>query len=135
MKKTRNTRQRTIILDILRQTRSHPSVEVIYLEARKTLPSISLGTIYRNLGLLRDQGLVKEIRFGDANGSRFEATVPPHAHFHCGHCHAIHDIELPDVLLDFGWEHSSFISSIDTLELHVIGACAACSPSLVPTGV
>ncbi len=129
LKKSRNTRQRTVILDILRQTRSHPSAETIYQEARKSLPSISLGTVYRNLGFLREQKMVKEIRANEEAGSRFEAALPPHAHFHCGLCSAIHDIPLPDALYDFGWERSEFVSSVTDLELHVIGACADCSPS------
>ncbi len=129
LKKSRNTRQRAIILEILRQTRSHPSAELIYREARKALPNISLGTVYRNLGFLREQKMVKEIRANDDAGSRFEAAIPPHGHFHCGHCNAIHDIPLPDSFNDFGWERSEFVSSVSELELHVIGACAACAPS------
>jgi Fe2+ or Zn2+ uptake regulation protein len=128
VKKSRNTRQRAVILDILKMTRSHPSAEMIYHEARKALPNISLGTVYRNLGFLREQGAVKEIRCSDVTGSRFEATIPLHAHFHCGSCHAIHDIPLPDTLHDFGWERAEFISAIHALELHVIGSCAECAP-------
>jgi Fe2+ or Zn2+ uptake regulation protein len=135
LKKSRNTRQRTVILDILRQTRSHPSAEAIYREARKKLPNISLGTVYRNLGFLRDQGMVKEIRAAISAGSRFEAAIPPHAHFHCCHCDLVVDIPLPETLYDFGWERSEHISSINELELHVIGACANCAPSPVPAGV
>lgn len=127
--KSRNTRQRTVILDILRQTRSHPTAEAIYREARKMLPNISLGTVYRNLNFLRDQGAVKEIRACNGSGSRFEAMIPPHAHFHCDRCDAVLDIPLPDTLYDFGWERSEFISSINTLELHVVGSCASCSPT------
>ena len=134
LKKSRNTRQRTVILEILRQTRAHPSAEAIYREARKKLPNISLGTVYRNLGFLREQGVVKEIRAASAIGSRFEAAISPHAHFHCRQCDTVVDIPLPDTLSDFGWERSGVISSVSELELHVIGACARCSQSPVPAG-
>jgi Fe2+ or Zn2+ uptake regulation protein len=134
VKKSRNTRQRSIILDILKQTRSHPSAEAIYREARKALPNISLGTVYRNLGFLREQGMVKEIRANDDAGSRFEAVIPPHAHFHCGHCNAIHDIPLPAALCEYGWEHCEPVSSVRELDLHVIGACTECAAGLAHAG-
>ncbi|MHB9060549.1 MAG: transcriptional repressor, partial [Desulfobacteria bacterium] len=47
MKKTRNTRQRGVILGILRESHEHPTAEMIYREARRALPNISLGTVYR----------------------------------------------------------------------------------------
>lgn len=127
MTKSRNTRQRTVILDILRQTRSHPTAESIYREARRKLPNISLGTVYRNLNFLRDQGVVKEIRACTGTGSRFEAVISPHAHFHCDRCDSVVDIPLPDTLSEFGWKDSEFISSVSALELHVVGSCTACS--------
>jgi Fe2+ or Zn2+ uptake regulation protein len=130
MKKTRNTRQRTIILDILRATRSHPNAEAIYREARAKMPNISLGTVYRNLGFLREQGLVNELRATDTASSRFEAAIPPHAHFHCLRCNAIHDIPLPECISEFGWRHNDLVGSIESLELTIAGECAECVPVL-----
>ena len=73
MKKSRNTRQRAVILDILRKNESsHPTADLIYREARKILPNISLGTVYRNLNFLREQGQVHEIRTNTESSSRFE---------------------------------------------------------------
>ena len=129
MKKTRNTRQRSVILEILRSTRSHPSAEAIYREARVMLPHISLGTVYRNLGFLRDQGLVRELGILDASGSRYEATIAPHAHFRCLLCNAIHDIPLPATIDDLGGVRSEVISSILEFELHVSGHCTGCIPA------
>lgn len=136
MKKSRNTRQRTVIMELLRQTREHPPAEVIYREARKILPNISLGTVYRNLNFLREQGQVNEIRANGGASSRFEAVLPPHAHFHCRHCHSVQDIRLPDCLTNLEWaRQESCISSIDGVELHVTGACSVCAPLPLPTGV
>jgi Fe2+ or Zn2+ uptake regulation protein len=128
MKKTRNTRQRAVILEILRATRSHPNAEAIYSAARAKLPNISLGTVYRNLGFLREQGLVNELRSGDAAGSRFEAVIPPHAHFRCVVCNAVHDIPLPAGVSDSAWVADGFAGTIMSLDLTVTGECTACVP-------
>jgi len=132
LKKSRNTRQRAVILNILRKSESsHPTADTIYREARKSLPNISLGTVYRNLNFLREQGLVREIRSNSAPSSRFEGDNPPHAHFHCTLCRSVHDIPLPESLRSLRWEDEAPISTIDSLELHILGACVDCGAALV----
>lgn len=126
MKKSRNTRQRAVILEILRKNPVHPTAEDIYREARRALPNISLGTVYRNLNFLRDQGLVREVRSNSDTSSRFEAEIPPHAHFHCTECRTVVDLPLPDSLQNVSWEGSSNVGTVKTLDLHVIGACSSC---------
>jgi Fe2+ or Zn2+ uptake regulation protein len=126
MKKTRNTRQRGVILDILRDSHEHPTAEIIYREARRVLPNISLGTVYRNLNFLRDQGTVREIRSGEGGSSRFEGADIPHAHFHCVHCNALLDIRLPLTLESLRFEEEERISAVSLVDLHVIGSCTGC---------
>jgi Fe2+ or Zn2+ uptake regulation protein len=126
MKKTRNTRQRGVILDILQETCSHPTAETVYREARRVLPNISLGTVYRNLNFLRDQGVVREIRPSDGGSSRFEGAHNPHAHFHCVHCNALLDIPLPGALENLRFEEEEGISAVSLIDLHVIGSCSGC---------
>ena len=55
---------------------------------------MSMGTVYRNLNILIDQGLVKKLDFG-STFDRFEANVIPHYHFVCEACGAIIDLKLP----------------------------------------
>lgn len=126
LKKSRNTRQRALILDILRGTQAHPTAEAIYKEARRTMPNISLGTVYRNLNFLRAQGLVREVRSNDDASSRFEGACEPHAHFHCQVCLTVHDIPLPEAVASLSWDGVEKISRVRALELHVIGACRQC---------
>ncbi|MGA8752541.1 Fur family transcriptional regulator [Candidatus Deferrimicrobium sp.] len=126
MKKTRNTRQRGVILDILQESCSHPTAETVYREARRVLPNISLGTVYRNLNFLRDQGAVREIRPSDGGSSRFEGAHTPHAHFHCVHCNALLDIPLPGALENLRFEEEEGISAVSLIDLHVIGSCSGC---------
>jgi len=125
MKKTRNTRQRGVILDILRESCEHPTAEMIYREARQALPNISLGTVYRNLNFLRDQGAVREIRPSEGGSSRFDRADIPHAHFHCVHCSALLDIALPPALESLTLEEEK-ISAVSLVDLHVIGSCSGC---------
>ncbi len=131
MKKSRNTRQRAVILEILRAEGAHLTAEAIYTEARKALPNISLGTVYRNLNFLRRQGMVHEIRSNTASCSRFEGNHPPHAHFHCTTCHSVVDIPLPDALVGMSWQNQRNISVVDSMEIHITGACSQCAPTLV----
>ena len=126
MKKTRNTRQRGVILDILQESCSHPTAETVYREARRVLPNISLGTVYRNLNFLRNQGTVREIRPSDGGSSRFEGAHTPHAHFHCVHCNALLDIPLPGTLGNLRFEEEEGISAVSLIDLHVIGSCSGC---------
>jgi len=125
-KKSRNTKQRAVILEILKKSGAHPTAEAIYQEARKVLPNISLGTVYRNLNSLREQGLAREIRTNSESSSRFEGKCPPHAHFHCTECLSVLDLPLPTCLEEFPWKGDTEISSVNSLDLHVIGACSQC---------
>ena len=127
MKKSRNTRQRAVILDILRGGRVHLTAEEVYQEARKVLSTVSLGTVYRNLNFLRDKGLAREIRGEAAGSARFEAARDLHAHFHCRSCRTVRDIPLPEPLAGTQWRSVQGIASVQALDLHVIGDCSECA--------
>jgi len=129
-KKTRNTRQRTVILEILRGSCAHPTAEAVYLEARKELPHISLGTVYRNLNVLRNQGLAREIRPTGESSSRFDGNCLPHAHFYCTECRTMIDLPLPAPLRENVWDEEE-VGSVSDMDLQLAGACArCCSPAL-----
>lgn len=91
---TRMTRQRAVILEELRKTKSHPTADELYSIVRERLPRISLGTVYRNLDFLADSG---EIRRLEAAGStkRFDGDISWHQHVRCVHCGRIGDIMQP----------------------------------------
>lgn len=129
-KKSRNTRQRTVILEILRESRAHPTAEAIYVEARKALPNISLGTVYRNLNVLRNQGLAREIRPAGESSSRFDGNCLPHAHFYCTECRTMIDLPLPASLQENNWDGEE-VGSVSAMDLQLVGACARCSPPVL----
>lgn len=126
MKKTRNTRQRGVILDILQETREHPTAEKIYQDARRIIPNISLGTVYRNLNFLQDQGLVREIRPSDGSSTRFDGELASHGHFHCSRCGGLFDIPLPNGAEQLQLTKVDGVSMISSIDLHIIGECSKC---------
>lgn len=66
----------------------------MYEKLKGEFPSLSLGTVYRNLNILIEQGLVKKIDFG-STFDRFDAHLEPHYHFICERCGAVLDLEIP----------------------------------------
>lgn len=90
---TRMTKQRQAILNVLRNTDTHPTADWIYEQVRKTIPNISLGTIYRNLGILREMGEIMELNFGSTY-SRYDGNPHNHYHFCCSQCGQVLDLDM-----------------------------------------
>ena len=78
----RSTKQRCMILEVLKGTKAHPTAGWIYEQVKERYSNISLGTIYRNLNLLKDNGIIKELKFGK-NTARYDANSEPHHHIFC----------------------------------------------------
>lgn len=81
----RNSRQRTLVYQAVKDSHSHPNAEEVYLLVRRQLPDISLGTVYRNLNLLVEMGLLHRIYTG-MGADRFDAVVTAHPHLICSSC-------------------------------------------------
>jgi Fe2+ or Zn2+ uptake regulation protein len=95
----RLTKQRRAVLDVVQNARNHPDAAWIYQEVRKVVPSISLGTVYRTLEALVEEGRIIQLaRAGEA--TRYDANPTPHHHLICERCGEIVDleIELPNLL-------------------------------------
>ena len=126
VERTRKSRQRDRILEVLRGTRSHPTAKWVFDKVRKQFPSLSLGTVYRNLGILVKQGLVSRLDFGSSY-DRFEATTLPHHHFVCDSCGRVTDLELPlDHSLTKKLKSATGLAAT-RLEIRLYGVCERCS--------
>ena len=90
----RKSKQKEAILNFLKGTSSHPTANCIYEEVRKEIPNISLGTVYRNLRLLKQEGKVLELDLAGSL-SRFDGNTRNHYHFRCEQCGRIFDIDEP----------------------------------------
>ncbi len=102
------SRQRQAILDYLCSTKEHPTADTVYLHVRKQYPKVSLGTVYRNLNLLADDGEILRLHCGDGS-DRFDGNPKPHYHFLCEECGRVIDLHLEpldhiDVLAGVGFE-------------------------------
>ena len=92
--KYKRSRQRERILEVLRSTGRHPTADWVYNQLKEDFPNLSMGTVYRNLQILIEQGLIKKIDFGSTY-DRFDANIGPHYHFICEGCGDIIDLEIP----------------------------------------
>ena len=90
----RKSKQREAILRVVKGTTSHPTADWVYEQVRREIPSVSLGTVYRNLNLLQREGEILELDFGNTL-SRFDGNTWNHYHFRCEGCGRIFDVAEP----------------------------------------
>jgi Fe2+ or Zn2+ uptake regulation protein len=90
----RSSLQRNLVSQIVEVAHDHPTALSVYERARQKMPSISLGTVYRNLQLLVDQGLLLERKIGTLP-ARYEANRHRHYHICCVKCGALEDLSVP----------------------------------------
>lgn len=121
----RLTKQRQIILEELRAVTSHPTADEMYEMIRKRLPRISLGTVYRNLEILSDKGVIQKLDVGGTK-KRFDGNVDTHYHLRCIECGRVDDVHLdPDHALE---ERVAALTDYQILKhsLEFVGVCPAC---------
>jgi len=122
----RMTRQRQVILEELRKTRSHPSADELYEMVRQRLPHISLGTVYRNLDLLARDGLIRKLELGGTQ-KRFDGDTSGHYHKRCLKCGRIEDAQVETIaaIEDAVKEVTDY--EIIEHRLEFIGLCPQCA--------
>lgn len=90
------TKQRKLILDIIKSSNGHMTAEEIYIKAKQTQPSIAIGTVYRNLGLMTQAEEIRRISIPNAP-DRFDKFTGPHEHLICQNCGVLSDINVSDL--------------------------------------
>ncbi len=124
-KNRRQTKQREIILLLLKSAREHPTADWIYEQARRQIPNISKGTVYRNLQVLEEDGAITELHL-NSTLSRYEAKQENHYHFRCEKCGQVSDIDMPvDKDLDHEAEKRTGLK-ISSHQLEFRGLCRDC---------
>ncbi|MGV8056825.1 MAG: Fur family transcriptional regulator [Smithellaceae bacterium] len=92
------TRQRLAIIDALVENRTtHPGATLIYNEAKKKAPRVSLSTVYATLKEFSANGLIKQIEF-DRMENRYDGSLAEHINLICKRCGAIIDYHLPSII-------------------------------------
>lgn len=123
MQTQRFSYQREQIYAAMRETAEHPTAEMVYNWLKPTIPRLSLGTVYRNLHQLAEDGLLAEIA---GPVVRFDAVTLPHTHFCCTRCGAVSDLKLPyDQTLDLQAAEDGY--EIQQHSLIFYGLCPACA--------
>lgn len=89
----RNTIQRQIVLSTVQSLKNHPTTDDIYTEIFKQHPTISRGTVYRNLNILADTGQVLKVSMPDS-ADRFDHTTHNHYHIKCTECECFFDVDV-----------------------------------------
>lgn len=124
--KRNNSKKRQAIYDYLCSVTDHPTAETVYAALKPDIPELSLGTVYRNLAVLTEEGQI--ISVGKVDGQeRYDARTEPHAHFVCRGCRSVLDVFLPDVVSALYGEVDTrfgYLTEGHTLTLH--GLCARC---------
>lgn len=124
-KRYHRSSQREAILALVRRLKTHPTAEEIYAQLRPTNPRLSLGTVYRNLHILAQQGEIQEIHFGSGR-DRFDGNTEEHYHFICRRCEDIFDLEMP-VRTDLTAEAERALGRpIDSHTVQFYGYCERC---------
>ena len=122
----KNFRKRNAILSYLQCTDAHPSAETIFSDLKQQIPDLSIGTVYRNLNLFRQQGMVSVI--ATVNGvERFDANTDPHVHFICEGCDAVvdlHQLSTPKTLCSEA--ENSIGCTVSGCQLSFTGKCRTC---------
>ena len=119
------SRQRESILNSLNEKLDHPTAEMVYNCVKKEQPNISLGTVYRNLNQLVEQGVLRRIAT-PASGDRFDIRTDPHAHLLCTRCGKVLDLE-DDLISELGrnvMRTTGFL--VNDRQLLLSGICADC---------
>ena len=123
---SKNFKKRNAILSYLQHTNEHPSAETIYSDLKAEIPDLSMGTVYRNLKLFQQQGLVSSI--ATVRGvERFDANTAPHVHFICEGCDAVidlHKLSTPQSLCTEA--EKSIGCSVCGCQLSFTGKCRSC---------
>ncbi|HEX8737920.1 MAG TPA: transcriptional repressor [Pyrinomonadaceae bacterium] len=120
------TRQREVVLQVIRDAEEHLTANEVFDKAKQLLPSISFATVYNSLRYLKDAGHIAEISFGNG-ASRFDSMTSRHDHALCTKCGKLVDMELdlPVELVKLAAEYSKF--KPESLELTLRGLCPNCS--------
>ena len=124
---TKHFRKRDAILTCLRETTEHPSAEWVYSQLKQEIPDLSLGTVYRNLSLFKEQGIITSL--GTVNGvERFDANTDPHVHYICTGCGKVldlHHIQVPEDLNQAAATDSG--GEVTGCQLTFTGVCGQCA--------
>ena len=122
--------QRELVKEIIKGRSDHPTVDMVYTSAREIEPTISLGTVYRNVKSLAESGEVDSLETVDKR-LHYDGNTKKHGHFICTACHKIFDIWVeptaPKVISDMGF-------TVTETKCVYYGLCDKCKTAIEKSG-
>ena len=120
------TRQRSLVLDVVRTPDEHPTATEVFERARETMPGISFATVYNSLRYLKEVGLIREIASFGKSPSRYDSETYRHDHAVCSECGRLVDFDLPETveLMRSAARASRFKG--ESVHLTLVGLCPKC---------
>lgn len=121
----RMTNQREMILKELRKSRQHLTADELHERVKKSMPRISLATVYRNLEILSEAGIIAKLEISGRQ-KRFDYDVQEHDHIYCIQCHRVDNLELDrESIRAVSWDSDKGYS-VQGYRLEVAGICPEC---------
>jgi Fur family ferric uptake transcriptional regulator len=121
----RQTRQRQVVLEELQKVTSHPTAAALFAMVSRRLPKISLGTVYRNLELLSQMGLIQKLQVAGSE-AHYDGNPMQHDHLRCVQCGRVDDVSALPFDLPGGATHDWNGYEILGYRLEVLGLCPDC---------
>ena len=122
-KELKATPQRLCVLKEL-EKKMHPTIDDLYEALRRENPSMSLATVYKNIGTLKEKGIVIEVNISDGK-MRYDIYSKPHIHLLCKQCHSISDMDYDENLFDYQVKLEKN-QAIDIERLDIIASTKEC---------
>lgn len=123
--KRRKTIQKAIVYEKTLELANHPTAEEIYMAVRSAHPNISMGTVYRNLNRLAEEGKIRKIEIPNA-GARFDHQVHFHHHLQCKSCGSVFDVEARDDAAVLESIENAEEFKIESYQIIFYGLCQKC---------
>lgn len=121
---TRYSHQREVIYEALMKSHDHPTAEMLYARLKPTNPGLSLGTVYRNLKLLAEQGLITRMSFPV---ERYDGITESHPHFHCTQCGGVTNLEEGEYgVVMQKWSQEQQGHRVERYDVVFTGVCKSC---------
>lgn len=122
------THQRQVLYEVMQSMHGHPSPEEVYAAVRQRIPTISLATVYKNIHLFVESGVLRELSLHHGT-VRVEMATHDHHHVVCSRCKSITDIDEADLGLMPKQDRLPGGFLVERYAVDVIGLCANCQKS------
>ena len=122
------THQRHVLYEVMQGMTGHPSPEAIFAEVRQRIPAVSLATVYKNIHIFVEHGILREVSLHHGS-QRLEMNERQHHHLVCSRCKTITDIGAEGIALTPQHTDLGVGFQVERYSVDVIGLCAQCQQS------